>query len=86
MLALAGMVTTASAQQQAEMKMWSDRPADFFEEAVPLTERRGATRTSGYLRFASHSSTRTTALPTPCNDVCKDITRSSTSLSPQCTS
>ena len=31
MLALAGMVTTASAQQQAEMKMWSDRHADFFE-------------------------------------------------------
>ncbi len=35
-LALAGMVTTASAQQQAEMKMWSDRPADFFEEAYPI--------------------------------------------------
>lgn len=36
MLALAGMVTTASAQQQAEMKMWSDRPADYFEEAYPI--------------------------------------------------
>ena len=36
MLALTGMVTTVSAQQQAEMKMWSDRPADFFEEAYPI--------------------------------------------------
>ena len=35
-LALAGAMATASAQQQAEMKMWSDRPADFFEEAYPI--------------------------------------------------
>ena len=36
MLAIVGLVTTASAQQQTEMKMWSDRPAEFFEEAYPI--------------------------------------------------
>ena len=33
---LAGFTTTATAQQQAEMKLWSDRPADFFEESFPI--------------------------------------------------
>ena len=31
-----GLLTTVSAQRQAEMTMWSDRPADFFEEAYPI--------------------------------------------------
>lgn len=35
-VALAGMMTTASAQRQAEMRLLSNRPADFFEEAYPI--------------------------------------------------
>ena len=35
-IVLAGMMTTAAAQQQAEMKLWSDRPAEFFEESYPI--------------------------------------------------
>ena len=102
MLALASMVTTASAQQQTEMKMWSDRPADYFEEAYPIGNGKMGAMIYGapnddvlYL----NDITLWTGSPVDREeggDAYKWIpeirkalfneTRSSTSLSPQCTS
>ena len=86
LLALSLFATTSlTAQEQAPMVLQYDRPADFFEESLPIGNGKlGALVYGG--TDARRSSMRTISSPTRCSTMCRGLTRNFSNPSARCIS